>query len=162
MILKKLTLFAVAVWLMGTGSAQAENNLQLTNEVFQEVEIKGPDGKIERKRIPAETVIPGTVVYYVITYRNVGQEPAHDIVITNPIPKELEYISTFVLKSVADVRVSIDGGKAYDELIRLDVKDSNGKLRPARASDVTHVRWSIKSNIGPGEEGKVSYEARLK
>lgn len=157
-----LTVLTIVIWMIGIGKTQAENNLQITNEVFQEIEIKSPDGKIEHKRIPATTVIPGTEVFYVITYRNIGSNPADNVAVTNPIPKELEFISASVEKSAANAQVSVDGGKTYDELTRLEVTDSNGKSRAARPSDVSHVRWMLQSSIEPGSKGTVSYRARLK
>jgi hypothetical protein len=57
--------------------------------------------------------------------------------------------------------VSVDGGKTYDTLSRLTVTDADGKRRAAKSSDVTHVRWSLKSAVKPGEEGKVSFRAKV-
>jgi uncharacterized repeat protein (TIGR01451 family) len=149
---------AVVVW---AGHARAADALQLTNEVFQEIEIKGPDGKIERKTIPATRVVPGTEVMYVITYKNEGDQPADDVIVTNPVPKDLEYVSAASITGESAAEVSVDGGKTYDTLSRLTVTDADGKRRAAKSSDVTHVRWSLKSAVKPGEEGKVSFRAKL-
>ena len=148
---------AVVVW---AGQARVADALQLTNEVFQEIDIKGPDGKLERKTVPAAKVVPGTEVIYVITYKNDGDKPADDVVVTNPIPKDLEYVSAASMGGES-TQVSVDGGKRYDALSRLTVTDAEGKPRAATPADVTHVRWSIKSPVKPGEEGKVSFRAKL-
>jgi len=159
--MRKILFFVVALSLFA-GSAYAEGGLTLTKEVFQEVEVKGEDGKISRKMVPATTVVPGTEVFFVVTYENHGEKPAENVVITNPVPKELEYITSPVAESIAHLKVSVDDGKAYDDLKRLEVKGPNGKVRPARASDVTHARWVLLSDVAPGEKGSVSFRARLK
>jgi len=160
--MKRLLFFVVAVLLISMGNAYADGNLTLTKSVFHEVEVKGKDGKIEKKMVPATTVVPGTEVFFVVTYQNHGEKPAEKVVITNPVPKELEYITSTITPSVGDLKVSVDGGKVYDDLKRLEVKGADGKVRPARASDVTEVRWLLKSDVAPGGEGSVSFLARLK
>jgi uncharacterized repeat protein (TIGR01451 family) len=149
---------AVVVW---AGHARAADALQLTNEVFQEIEIKSPEGKIERKTVRATRVVPGTEVIYVITYKNGGDQPAEDVIVTNPVPKDLEYVSATFATGEGTPEVSVDGGKNFGALSRLTVSDGDGKPRAAKPSDVTHVRWSLKSAVKPGEEGKVSFRAKL-
>jgi uncharacterized repeat protein (TIGR01451 family) len=158
--MKKVIFLIIGFLLMGVINAEA-GGLELIKEVFQEVEVKGPDGKIEKKMVPADMVVPGTEIFYVITYRNKG-EKAEKVVITNPIPKELDYISASEEKSGADIHVSVDEGKVYNKLERLDIKGPDGKVRSAQAADVTHVRWTLPSSVGMGQEGKVSFKARLK
>jgi uncharacterized repeat protein (TIGR01451 family) len=150
---------AAMVWTSHVGAAHA---LVLTNEVFQEIEIKGPNGKIERKTVPANKVVPGTEVFYVITYKNDGDKPAEKVIVTNPVPKELEYVTAASIAGESAAEVSVDGGKNYGALSRLTVAGADGKPRPATTSDVTHVRWSLKSIVEPGDEGKVSFRAKLK
>ncbi len=147
------------VWVVG---ARAADTLELTNSVFQEVTMTRPDGTVERRMVPATTVTPGTEVLYVITYKNSGNEPAEHVVITNPVPKELEYVTASSTKGESASEVSVDGGKRYGALSRLTVTGADGKPRPAKVSDVTHVHWSLTSVVKPGGEGKVSFRAKLK
>lgn len=142
------------------GVAHAAGGLQLSNQVFQEIEIKGADGTTERKTVPAATVVPDTEVLYVITYQNTGDKPAENIAITNPVPAELEYVSNVGPALVH--QVSVDGGQQYGALAGLTVTGADGKPRPAKAADVTHVRWTLGSALQPGDGGKVSFKARLK
>ena len=108
---RPLGLALAASALLWFGAAHAAGGLQLSNQVFQEIEVIGADGKPERKTVPAATVVPGTEVFYVITYRNTGDQPADNIAITNPVPAELEYVS--VLGPAPANQVSVDGGKQY-------------------------------------------------
>ena len=54
-----LALALAASALLWFGAAHAAGGLQLSNQVFQEIEIIGADGKPERKSVPAATVVPG-------------------------------------------------------------------------------------------------------
>ena len=142
------------------GVANAGGGLKLSNQVFQEIEIKRADGETEHKTVPAAMVVPGNEVFYVITYENTGDKPAENVVVTNPVPAELEYVS--VLGPAPANQVSVDGGKHYDALGSLTVTSADGKPRPATAADVTHVRWALNGALKPGSSGTVSFKARLK
>lgn len=160
MKLNSVALALAASTLLWLGTAHAAGGLQLSNAVFQEIEVIGADGKPERKSVPAATVVPGTEVFYVITYRNAGDQPADNIAITNPVPAELEYVA--VLGPAPANQVSVDGGRQYGPLASLTVTGADGKSRPAQAADVTHVRWMLGAALPPGDGGKVSFKARLK
>jgi uncharacterized repeat protein (TIGR01451 family) len=147
---------------MYASGAMAQGTLQLTNEVFQEVTSTDAAGKKSVKRVPATTVVPGTEVIYVVTYKNVGAQPADNVVITNPVPKELALKSESAAAAGASVEYSVDGGKTYGALAALRVTGSDGKPRPAQAADVTHVRWKLARAVKPGEQGSVSLRAVLK
>jgi uncharacterized repeat protein (TIGR01451 family) len=146
--------------LVWVGTANAAGGLKLSNQVFQEIEVKRADGEIEHKSVPAAMVVPGNEVFYVITYENTGDKPAENVVVTNPVPADLEYVS--VLGPGPANQVSVDGGKHYDALANLTVTDADGKPRPAAAADVTHVRWALSGALEPGSGGTVSFKARLK
>ena len=44
----------------------------------------------------------------------------------------------------------------------LQVRDEAGNSRPARSSDYTHIRWSLRNPIGPGQVAMARYRAALK
>jgi uncharacterized repeat protein (TIGR01451 family) len=142
------------------GPAHAAGGLQLSNQVFQEIEAIGADGKPQHKTIPAASVVPGTEVFYVITYRNTGDKPADNVAITNAVPADLEFVS--VVGPAPQNQVSVDGGRRYGALASLSVTGADGKPRPAQTGDVTHVRWTLNTALEPGSAGSVSFKARLK
>lgn len=155
-----LALALAASALLWFGAAHAAGSLQLSNQVFQEIEVIGADGKPERQTVPAAIIVPGTEVFYVISYRNTGDQPADNVAITNPVPAQLEYVA--VLGPGPANQVSVDGGRQYGALASLAVTDASGQPRPALAADVTHVRWTLGVALPPGDGGKVSFKARLK
>lgn len=140
----------------------AQNTLELTAQVLQEVETRGKDGKVRKQTVPAAKVVPGTEVTYVITYRNKGAQPAEKVVINNPVPAELAYKGSSAAGQNAKFEVSVDGGASYGVLPSLRVTGADGKPRPAQPADVTHLRWTLARVVPPGAEGTVSYRAVLK
>lgn len=133
--------------------------LEVNGAAFQQIQVKAADGSTFMKTVPVATVVPGTEVTYVITYRNSGEQPAADVVIDNPVPAELEYIGT--ADGLAVDSVSVDGGQQYGTLSELTVTADDGALRPAQTVDVTHLRWTLET-LAPGAEGKLTFVAKVK
>ena len=65
--------------------AQEQGHLNVTTTVKKEVVVETEDGMTETQLVQAESVIPGETVVYTITFANVGDQPAENVVITNPI-----------------------------------------------------------------------------
>lgn len=140
------------------GHAFAQPAITLTNDVFQETEVRTEDGAVIKRLVPAVRVLPGEEVVYEIGYSNNGEQVATNVTIDNPLPEHLELIGE--TETPATV-VSVDGGRTYGKLESLFVLGEDGEPRPARIADVTHLRWVI-AELAPGATGKVSYRARVK
>lgn len=133
----------------------------LTNEAFQDVTVKGKDGKTEKKRQKVSSAVPGSEIIYVITYRNTGSKPAQKVVVNNPIADGLAFVSGSAQGNGAKAEVSLDG-KAFGALETLRVKGADGKSRSAKGSDVKHVRWTVLAPVAPGQSGTVTFRAVVK
>ena len=140
----------------------AKGELKLSNSVFHEVDVSAVNGDVQTQRVPVAKVFPGTEVVYVVTYENLGDKPAVQVTITNPVPSAMSYVAGSAAGENAEVSVSVDGGELYSDLSALAVQSDNGELRPAVAGDVTNVRWQISVPVLPGTVGTVEYRARLK
>lgn len=160
-LIKSAFVLAAALPLFG-GAAFAQDIVQVTTEVLQEVEVVAKSGKKEKKTVPATKIVPGTEVIYVITYKNAGDKPADKFVVNNAVPKELAYKGGSASGKGARFEVSVDGGQKYGALPSLRVAGADGKPRPAQAADVTHLRWTLAQAVAPGAQGSVSYRAVLK
>ena len=61
----------------------------------------------------------------------------------------------------AAVEMSANGGSQYGQPGQITVADAGGGVRPANATDFTHVRWTFQEPLEPGAEGSVSFRAQL-
>ena len=150
--------FGAVVFLACAGIAQAAGQLALEGAVYQEVEVRTPEGELVLKRVPAAKVVPGGEVVYEITFANTGDAPVTNVAIDNPVPPQLTFVAVDGRPLTA---VSVDGGRAYGALAELSVAAENGQARPAQPADVTHLRWVL-CEIEPGSRGKVAFKARVK
>ena len=107
--------------------------------------------------VTPKVVVPGNRLVFSTSYRNESASPVQNFVVTNPVPEGIAVAAT----DAASLTVSADGGKTWGKLATLTVKDAKGVARPAQASDVTHVRWTL-ATIAPGAGGAVSYHAIVK
>lgn len=153
----------VALCVVGLPAASwAQQPLQISNQVFQEIEVTNGSGVKQKKTVPAATIVPGTEVIYVITYKNTSTQPAVNVMVTNPLPKQLSYQSGSAAGDNSKFEVSVDQGNSFGVLPGLNVAGAGGKPRPAQPGDVTHLRWTLASAVPPGKEGTLSYKAVLK
>ena len=156
-----LKIMAVAALMLGaslsSSAAFAAPGVQLTNTVMRNVEQKGADGRVTQSKVAATSVAPGEQVTYVIAYKNDAAKPAERVVVTNPVPVNLEFVS-----ASDGAEVSVDGGKSYGALASLTTRSASGAARAAQAADVTNVRWRIANAIAPGAAGEVSFQAKVK
>lgn len=142
---------------LSTSAAFAAPGVQLSNTVMRNVEQKGADGRVTQIKVAATSVAPGEQVTYLIAYKNDAGKPAERLIVTNPVPANLEFVS-----ASDGAEVSVDGGKSYGALAALTTRAGSGAARAAQAADVTHVRWRIAQPIAPGAAGEVSFQAKVK
>ncbi|WP_082896765.1 hypothetical protein [Parasphingorhabdus sp.] len=114
-------------------------------------------------------VVPGDRLVFINAYRNTGRLPVTGFVVNNPIPEAV------MVSDVADswALVSVDGGKNFGQLVTLQVAEPVSvpetadeadalavpaeTMRPAQASDITHIRWVFKQAIAPGASGELKF-----
>ncbi|MDQ8036919.1 MAG: hypothetical protein REI12_05820 [Pedobacter sp.] len=136
-------------------------DVQLVSAAFQEKEVV-VNGKKSVKREPLANAVPGQEIIYVITYRNTGNEPVQNVVVNNPVPKELSYVANSALGNGTRFEASVDGGKTFGVFSQLSVKGTDGKPRAANGGDVTNLRWTLTTPLKAAGEGDVSYRAVLR
>jgi uncharacterized repeat protein (TIGR01451 family) len=152
----RITALAAAAVLACTSPiamAQSSQPVELTGDVkVHKVVIE--NGQEKHIFSDPSVVVPGDQLVFSTTYRNTGNLPAKDFVVTNPLPT-----SVMLAPEGAEAHtVSVDGGKAWGKLSGLTASDGQGGKRPATASDVTHLRWTL-AEIAPGASGKLTYHA---
>src|SRR4030095_6658705 len=90
-----------------------QNPILVKNVAETEVEVKNPQGVVEKKRVPMDKATRGTEVIYTTTFTNQGSKPAGNIAITNPVPANTTFVGGSTFGENTDVTFSIDGGKTY-------------------------------------------------
>lgn len=152
-MLKRLILLATAAAAVATPAmAQSNNPVQLNSDVLVERTVtEGTQTRIVLEEPRA--VVPGDTLVFVLRYENTGRQPATNFVITNPLPQAVRYTGTVD----AGATVSVDGGRNWGLLSALSVREPGGALRPARAEEVTHIRWAFAQPIPAGDSGRLMF-----
>lgn len=139
-----------------------DGKIVLTNKVFKQVIKKDKDGNNTYDYIEPKTALPKDVMRYIITFENIGEEAATDIVINNPIPNNSKYRVGSARGKNTNISFSIDAGKNYGNPEDLIVKDKNGKEWTAKPESYTHIRWIYNKPLAPGEKGEVTFNTQIK
>ena len=128
--------------------------ISMTSESLQEKRI---NKKV--KWVKATKVIPGTKIRYLNTLSNTGDQAAEDLVITNPVPKHMQYLEgSAKCAGACTITYSLDG-KVFDMPDKLFVTEK-GKKRRARASEYKAVKWVIE-RLGAKQRSSVQFDAIL-
>lgn len=140
--------------------AQESGHLNVRTVVQKEEVTIDDDGNRRTRLVDATKVVPGDEVVYTVSFSNVSDEPAENVVITNPLPAELSYVDGSAFGPGADVQFSVDGGVTFAAPRDLEVSE-DGVARAATADDFTHIRWVMGEQIAPGAQGIAQFRARL-
>ena len=154
----KLTLIA-SVLITTLASAQ-EGHLNVRTLVQKEEVTVNDAGETERRLVAADAVVPGDDVVYTITFTNISDESADNVVITNPISNSLTYVAGSAIGPGTVIEFSVDGGQTFGQADEL-VVGTNGGQRPAGVDDFTHVRWTMENELAAGAQGMARFRARL-
>lgn len=153
---------AVVIQLAAASALAQQQPILVKNVAETEVEIKNPQGVVEKRRVPLDKATPGMEVIYTTTFTNQGSKPANNISITNPVPNDTMYVGSSAFGENSEITFSIDGGKTYSAADKLRVKTSEGRERAALPSEYTHIRWSYRGDLPPSKTGSAGFRAVIK
>lgn len=156
----KILMSVVLLGLSFAVYAQEDGSLDVHTVVQKEEVVVNENGESENRLVAVESVIPGERVFYTITFTNVGDEPAENVVITNPIATELTYVEGSAFGPGMDVQFSVDGGATFAVAAELTVTE-NGETRAAGPEDFTHIRWVMQGELNTGSQGTARFAAVL-
>jgi uncharacterized repeat protein (TIGR01451 family) len=155
------SIFLLATLGLATSAAAQDAGHLNVQTVVQKEEVTITEaGEREVQLVEASTVTPGDSVIYTITFSNISDEPAENVVITNPVPENLTYIQGSAFGPGTTIEFSVDGGQSYAGADELRVPD-NGGTRTATAEDYTHLRWVMQNDLPVGSQGVASFRALL-
>ncbi len=139
--------------------AIADPNIQLDMTVTKEVVVE-ENGQQVTQWVVADDIEPGQKLRYTVRYLNVGDEPATEVRIENPIPDLTVYLSDSASGEGSKIVFSADGGKSYgapDEVTyEVAVFGGGTDTRKANPERYTNIRWLI-DEVPPGSTGEVSF-----
>jgi uncharacterized repeat protein (TIGR01451 family) len=146
----------IAAVLVATAAAAsaAAGPLQVSSSILVEARSAAADGTTR-----VTLVKPGDKVIFVLAYRNSGAQPLANVVLDNPLPRQIAYRSANPGSPAPDVSVD---GKTYGSLATLRVRSPDGSTRAASPNDVTSVRWRLASPLAAGSQGQFAFQAVLK
>lgn len=149
------------VALLGPTESRAQGSIELTTLAEQVITTTGEGGEEVTRVVELGKIVPGNVVIYTITAKNISDQPVNSVVINDPIPEHMTYLTGSVVGSDADITFSVDGGTSFAALDRLTISDGEGGTRVPEASDYTHIRWTLRGDLAPQATQSVSFRARL-
>jgi uncharacterized repeat protein (TIGR01451 family) len=150
-------LAAVAAPLALAQVRPAAGSIELKNVAEVDADVKTADGKTEKQRVPVQKAIPGTVVFYTSTFKNISAKPAGSINITNPVPANTTLVAASAYGENMDISYSADGGKTWAAADKVRVKTPDGKERPAALSELTHIKWVQRGELPAGKQGEAGF-----
>ncbi len=157
-----LALFAVVLGLaVSVGLALASANLQGSLEAYRVVVTN--EGV--EKFLPADNARPQDVIEYRLIYKNTGDEPIQNVLITDPVPIGTRLVHPSSQIKAGRVEFSIDGGKnfqAWPILIKKTGADGRETVVEATPDMVTHIRWALNQAIQPDAGITLTYRTVIK
>ncbi len=141
--------------------AQEQGHLNVTTTVQKQEVTVNDAGEAETRLVAADSVVPGESVVYTITFQNISDEPAANVVITNPISEDLTYVDGSAFGPGTVIQFSTDGGQSFAAEDGLTVVE-DGVSRPAGPDDFTHIRWVMQNELAVGAQGTARFTAVLK
>ena len=159
---KRLAALVVVASFTAITSASAEKgSIELRAIAEKQVVVVTADGEQTTRLVEPNKVIPGDTIVYTIGAKNVSQEAAENVVITDPIPEHMIYVPGSATDEGTKLLFSIDGGDGFDVAERLQVTEADGTTRPAKADDYTHIRWVFDEPLLVASEKSVQFAAKL-
>lgn len=150
-------MLALALALPVPAHAGQGTPVELTGYVKLEKTMIGPDGAVTTELIEPDVVVPGDRLVFGTRYRNSGELPVENFVVTTPLPAAV----ALAVDADPALLVSVDAGRSWGVLTELRVAQPDGTSRPATASDVGHIR-SVIARIAPGESGSVEFPVKVR
>jgi uncharacterized repeat protein (TIGR01451 family) len=155
------TFAALSVFVVSAFAQEPSSGHLLVKTVVQKEELVTDEkGETKAELVDAKTVVPGDEVVYTVTFQNVSDQAAENVVITNPIASDLVYVDGSAFGPGSDIVFSVDGGNVFASAGELMVTE-DGVTRPAEPRDFTHIRWRMQSDVSAGSQGVARFRARL-
>ena len=160
-LIYSITCALLALGAISAAAAEAEGCIALKTVAEVEQQYVKENGERAVRLVPASKVVPGTEVVWTVSASNVCARVAEKVFIDNPVPEHMSYLANSATGVGADVVYSLDG-KRFASAEQLTVKESDGAVRAARSDEYSHIRWTFKNPIAPGQLAIARFRAAVK
>ncbi len=154
----------VSVLVAGLITSLAIAESPVTGSIEAVKVIVGENGK--EVYLPADEARPQDVIEYRLKYANNGDQAVSKLSITDPVPVGARYVAkTAQSPKSTSVLFSVDGAKTFHKWpVRVKQTDAKGRevWVDATADMITHIRWTLSSDLAPADEIAFSYRAEVK
>lgn len=109
---------------------------------------------------PAQTVKPGDLVQYTVTFKNTSKGALNQVAATLPIPRGTEFVASTVKPEGA--MASVDGARFEPMPLKRKVKQADGRIVEVAVplSEYQSLRWPART-LGAGEQFSASARVRV-
>ena len=156
-----LSLLAVPAFAQD-GGPRVEVNISVAQEITSTTE----SGEVVVETKPVGLVSPGDVLTYTLSARNMGDSPAFDARIEDPIPEGTFLLPDSLSENVSGMTASIDGGESWRSFPVFVVAGTDTEGQPiyeqAAAESYTHLRWLLDEPLSPGATKEVSFKVQVR
>ena len=134
--------------------------------VHQETSTTDAEGQTVIVKNEVGPVAPGDILTYTLRARNLGDSPALDALIEDPIPGGTALLPDSLAENGLTISASIDGGdswKSFPVFVAAG-KDASGETiyQQASGADYTHLRWLLNEPLAPGTAKEVSFKVQVR
>lgn len=138
----------------------AAPKVELSMTVEKDIVEVDEKGKKHTRRVAADEAVQGDLLFYTISFKNEGTEPATNVQLDNPISNGTTYVADSAYGQGSEILFSIDEGKTYKKPVSLtyEVTNANGKKESLKAEPEKYnaIRWVVQE-IAPGKSGKAGF-----
>ena len=125
--------------------------------------VRDKDGK--ESRVPAQTVAPGGVVEYQLTYMNQSKDEIKGLKVTGPIPKGAVYVADSA-KAVygTTVEASLDKGASWQKVpVMREALGADGKKKMVAVpvQEYQQIRWVGAQNLAVDKSQVYTYRVKI-
>ncbi|APG63347.1 hypothetical protein LPB140_11735 [Sphingorhabdus lutea] len=144
---------------------QDQSDVVLNSSILvekSEIDANG-NAKITLKTPKETPILPGDKLRITLNYENRGALPVEGFTANNKVHDAVQLVEIRENWAI----ITVDGGKNWGKLSDLTVEEVNEEtgekiVRPAIASDVTHIRWTFPESIAPKEKGTLEFTALVR
>ena len=158
-----LALSLIGLWVTATAQDSA-SQISLQSETYIVSVVTGDDGQPQERFSAATSALPGQVVEFRIVATNIDATtlPAGQVQIIGPVPDGMVYVAGSATLGSDQVytEFSVDGVEFVEQGQNVFVTEG-GNRRIADPSEYRVVRWTLTTDMEPGQEVTLVYRVRL-